>query len=639
MEVAGTRKRMIIENLAREGVAAPERIIGNPDLLKTSFLHRATQRSMAVGRIAFRDDGNLEGFATGFLIGPQLMLTNNHVFAKQEEVEGCVLQMMYEERIDSLVPAAATFSILNLIDTNKDLDMSLLEIAPVSDENITVSDYGWIPLEGQVGKIGVGWSINIIQHPDARTKEIAMRNNDLLQIVDNMLEYRTDTLRGSSGSPVFNDMWQLVALHSTGLPEINAEGLWKDVNGQFRDPSLLGENEVAWRGNGGFRISEIYSYLKKNFGSHPLVARALSEQPSSTSVVTERVIKNSEPTPVIVSSQSHRFTIPINIEVSVGGITEAGIHANSAPLNVLDEAKGRRPNPVEFSIPRNGYNPEFLGIAVPLPGTQNVDEDVLRLLNTPRKPNQGRSEATELKYFNASILMSASRKMAYFAAANGGTFLRGNTQRGPDSWYYDDRIDRDDQLGNYIYAGNDFDRGHLNRRDDLDWGETQEAGQQSNDDTFFWTNCTPQHMGFNQSSKDGLWGALEEFISTKVGERLPFSIFNGPVLANDDRVSRVDTAIKVPSRFWKVVCVRRLAGAAKPLSVTAFVLDQGQLIGDLTEKFKFDETTAQIHQVSLAKLEQLTQLDFSALKGYEPDRPLGRESLSLIVRPSDIVTE
>ena len=38
------------------------------------------------------------------------------------------------------------------------------------------------------------------------------------------LYYRTDTEPGSSGSPCFNDPWELVALHHSGVPDLDREG-------------------------------------------------------------------------------------------------------------------------------------------------------------------------------------------------------------------------------------------------------------------------------------------------------------------------------------------------------------------------------------------------------------------------------
>ncbi len=58
--------------------------------------------------------------------------------------------------------------------------------------------------------------VNIIQHPAGRAKEISLQNNFVEYIDGNVVQYVTSTFNGSSGSPVFNDEWEVVALHHAG---------------------------------------------------------------------------------------------------------------------------------------------------------------------------------------------------------------------------------------------------------------------------------------------------------------------------------------------------------------------------------------------------------------------------------------
>ena len=67
-------------------------------------------------------------------------------------------------------------------------------------------------------------ALNIVQHPAGEVKQIAIRRNDFVGPLEgdaNRFTYLTDTLPGSSGSPVFNDEWEVVGLHrgSRKLPE------------------------------------------------------------------------------------------------------------------------------------------------------------------------------------------------------------------------------------------------------------------------------------------------------------------------------------------------------------------------------------------------------------------------------------
>ena len=49
-----------------------------------------------------------------------------------------------------------------------------------------------------------------------------------------VLIYKSDTAPGSSGAPVFNNEWQVIALHSAGVPKQDAQGRYVDKDGQVR---------------------------------------------------------------------------------------------------------------------------------------------------------------------------------------------------------------------------------------------------------------------------------------------------------------------------------------------------------------------------------------------------------------------
>ena len=59
--------------------------------------------------------------------------------------------------------------------------------------------------------------VNIIQHPAGRQKEIAIHENKVKRVLDKVIHYETDTEPGSSGSPVFNNNWDLVGLAPRGM--------------------------------------------------------------------------------------------------------------------------------------------------------------------------------------------------------------------------------------------------------------------------------------------------------------------------------------------------------------------------------------------------------------------------------------
>ena len=66
--------------------------------------------------------------------------------------------------------------------------------------------------------------VNIIQHPRGRPKEVALQDNQVTKVDHVVLQYTCDTEPGSSGSPVFNNRWKLVALHHASVIADESEG-------------------------------------------------------------------------------------------------------------------------------------------------------------------------------------------------------------------------------------------------------------------------------------------------------------------------------------------------------------------------------------------------------------------------------
>jgi len=74
-----------------------ERIIQGNDLDSINYLARGTQASHSICRIQLKDArANLIGYATGFLIGPGLLMTNHHVFGKLADATNSIADFDFE---------------------------------------------------------------------------------------------------------------------------------------------------------------------------------------------------------------------------------------------------------------------------------------------------------------------------------------------------------------------------------------------------------------------------------------------------------------------------------------------------------------------------------------------------------------
>jgi endonuclease G len=151
--------------------------------------------------------------------------------------------------------------------------------------------------------------INVIQHPLGREKEIVIRNNQVLDLrtgngsgdeaMGPFIHYEADTEKGSSGSPVLNDQWEVVALHHSGVPRRDAQGQILAKDGQRWVEGTHPFEAIAWIANEGMRVSSLVAFLEKarvGPAERALLDRLLSAQsPGVLAVQTEAEEKGASP--------------------------------------------------------------------------------------------------------------------------------------------------------------------------------------------------------------------------------------------------------------------------------------------------------------------------------------------------------
>jgi endonuclease G, mitochondrial len=253
-------------------------------------------------------------------------------------------------------------------------------------------------------------------------------------------------------------------------------------------------------------------------------------------------------------------------------------------------------------VERAGFDESFIGVDVPLPELAPAS----RRIDPGGAGGEGDSI---LRYEHFTIAMSPSRKLAYFVAVNiDGARTIDIGPRGDDKWIFDTRIPEEQQMGDWLYDDNDFDRGHLVRRLDPVWGDSREEALRAEADTFHFTNCAPQHWRFNRRRE--FWQGIETYIldNTEVHD-LRISLFTGPILADDDPPME---GTLVPRDYWKVVAMRKRDGT---LAAAAYVLSQGELLKVRAEEFVFGEYKA--FQVRVSEVEERTGLRFGELRDHD----------------------
>ncbi len=195
-------------------------------------------------------DGNAAG--TGFLVGPDAVLTNYHVLksilkgtsqaakvtcrfdykvlADKSRVEGVVIGLHPTDwKLDVSPNSAAedTRTPENPPPTPDELDYALVRVArrvgdePSAPKGATEAPRrGWLAIPDTIPVFLSKMPLMIAQHPDGKPLKLAVDTESVIGVNANQtrVRYATNTEAGSSGSPVFDLDWNLVALHHLGDP-------------------------------------------------------------------------------------------------------------------------------------------------------------------------------------------------------------------------------------------------------------------------------------------------------------------------------------------------------------------------------------------------------------------------------------
>jgi len=618
---------------SREALAqiSQERIIGSSDLVDINYLELAIAVGRAVARIQIGNE-----YGTGFMVGPGLLMTNHHVLEDEDDARRALAQFDYQDNASGELLPRQDFKldVTSFFLTDKNLDFTIVGVSANSDKNRPLTSYPWLKMIGETGKAEKGDCLNIIQHPRGGLKQIAFRKNEIIEIPDGMkdfLYYTTDTEPGSSGSPCFNDQWELVALHHSGVAGLNKQKQILRKDGQVWRKGVDPEGLIKWIGNEGARISALVNFVRAaNLKSEWRDSRDQmlgSAAPNPIELAREdaaRLSPNGQPTrlPPAVNGgkvsndqqenvgQSFSWMIPVQLTVTVGGVGVVQAAKGISTVQVKTdqtEILGEEVTIDQNWNDRKGYDPMFLGVNIPLPKLSATMQ-----ANTVEVPPQYRKNGQKylLNYHHYSVAMNKKRRMAWFSAGmiDGTRFV--DFKRGTDKWFLDPRIDSKFQMGEELYAAANTDRGHLTRFKDLSWGSNKNEAVTATNDSFHFTNCSLQLDGFNEGKER--WQGLEQFLLEQHAKKddRKMLVITGPVLLNSDPIyhnKAMDYSTRIPLAFWKICCLRRKDGT---LAATGFKLGQEDItqLPGFEEKFDIGLT-----QVAIADLEQITGLDFGVL--------------------------
>ena len=190
-----------------------EKILGAAStLVPISFLEVGLQKARSVAMVCLADGAS----GSGFLAHEDILITNHHVLPDQETAASAKAVFNYQRTAWGLSTDIDERALLpnDFFLTSDADDWTAVRIAGQPS-----AKWGELPLAP--AEIQAGSRVNIVQHPAGRDKKISLLFNLVAYVGNNRVQYLTDTEPGSSGSPVFDEQWNVVGLHHSGgwLPE------------------------------------------------------------------------------------------------------------------------------------------------------------------------------------------------------------------------------------------------------------------------------------------------------------------------------------------------------------------------------------------------------------------------------------
>ena len=242
-DIAAFAERIGVSSLVPELEARIRTELAYLDI--ASFLDNLTRIESQVGQVAVAEGPT----GTGFLLGPDVLMTNHHVLAPviagTRQPQHVTIRFDYRKATDGSELPGKKFSLAESADwlldsspplpgpggapaaNDRQLDYALVRLKEQAgsdevriDETSAPVARGWVAMPDPVPDLAADAPLSIVQHPEGGSLKLALESKSVVGLVADgvRLRHRTNTDPGSSGSPCFNDAWKLVALHNAADP-------------------------------------------------------------------------------------------------------------------------------------------------------------------------------------------------------------------------------------------------------------------------------------------------------------------------------------------------------------------------------------------------------------------------------------
>lgn len=200
-----------------------------PRMADVAFLEQGARAAKAVARLTLKTETGSESHATAFLIANDRIVTVAHALPQDSTkwpTAACSVLFDYAWGARNVPLAAVRRSCdLTSVVANMGHDWALLRLdSPVPK--------GFPTLRlGSSRPLSIRDPVYIIQHPYGNMKKIAFPYEGIKFEDDARIHYDVDTAPGASGAPVFNEDWEVVAIHHryVRIPESLTGGELRNV--------------------------------------------------------------------------------------------------------------------------------------------------------------------------------------------------------------------------------------------------------------------------------------------------------------------------------------------------------------------------------------------------------------------------
>lgn len=320
--------------------------------------HKLGVRRRHVCRVEISGGSQRRMMSTGFLVGPDIVLTTHHSIISPTKNKATLHPGDIRFRFDYLSqdkdnePSGHEFSAADadwLLAEADDLDYALIRLngspglemllEPGDERKQTIR--GWITLLETEYRFRLGEPLIILQHPQGYPLQIAFSADAVIKIdpSGSRVVYNVDTSPGSSGAPCFNLDLDLIALHQGSASDLRANrGI--TMNAVFQSLQQCGLAHLVTRKPADVTtLSPPMVPLRVSFAPDPAVLARIAVGENDTTEFKQTALRNLKSGEADEGVKSKIVRAVAGFMNSAGGVLMIGVADDGGIVGIEEDYK------------------------------------------------------------------------------------------------------------------------------------------------------------------------------------------------------------------------------------------------------------------------------------------------------------